>query len=352
MKSLVFLRPGATLAEYEMSYVSLLRDEFALQIITVGTSAIGGTPVGVTRLHWPDELANGRSLLNGFYSRVLKRRYHLPGLGPVLKGAAIVQAGEAASEYSYQAARLKDRLGFKLILSASENCMIDRTERVRHVLDRTDHAFAINRLARERLIEAGLAPEKITVIGHGIDCERFIPARHPEEKIAVGYCGRFRKEKGLSHLITATRGLDLDLHLLGEGPEENDLRQSAHDRVIFHPPLPYSEMHRFYQSIDLFVLPSVPVPGLVEQFGFVLLEAMASGVPIIASAIGGIPEVVGSCAVLVPPGDETALSGAISELAADPSRRKKMSAAGVERARTFYRREDVADRMRKIYRSL
>lgn len=348
MKKIAFLRPAATLAEYEMQYVNLLRDEFDLRIITVGNASIGGTPEGVIQLRWPDEI-RGRSALNGFYSRVLKRRYHLPGLGRLLEDVSVVQAGEAASEYTYQAVCLKERFGFKLCLSASENQAIPR---LKYPIEMIDHAFAIPTAARDRLVEAGLDPSRITVIGHGIDTERFSPRPKPSSKFTIGYCGRFREEKGLPHLIAATRDLDSNVIFLGEGPQEAELREVAHSRVSFRPPMAYGEIHRFYNEIDLFVLPSIPMPGLVEQFGFVLLEAMACGVPIIASNIGGIPEVVGECARLVSPGDDEALHCAIWEIQCDSRLREKMSRCGLDRARTLYRRESVAERMREVYRRL
>lgn len=345
-----------------MGYVSLLAADFDLRVFTVGDTAIGGTPEGVHRLQWPDEFTwNGRrrSIMNGLYARLLARRGHLPGLADALQGASLVQAGEAASEYSYQAARLKERLGFRLLLSASENQEIfayrtrPHADRIRFTLDHVDHAFAIPPGARDRLIEAGLSSDKITVIGHGIDCDRFTPEdRTLSDVVRVGYCGRFRKEKGLEFLIEATVGLDVDCVLLGDGQDRAALQERSHARVTFRPPLPYAHIHAFYKEIDIFVLPSVPLPGLVEQFGFVLMEALASGVPVIASRIGGIPHVLGECGVYVAPGDAHALKEAIRDLASDPARRAAMATAGVARARKLYRREDVAAKMRSIYHEL
>lgn len=362
---LVFLRPHETLSAYEMDYVSLLDETFELKVVTVGEAAIGGMAFPfVRRLRWPDEFiwrGRCRSLLNAFYARRLGRRYHIPGLARELSGATLVQAGEAASECSYQAARLKKRFGYRLLLSASENQpLLDRRgaakeERIRHVLANVDHAFAIPAEARDRLIEAGLAPERITVIGHGIDCGRFRPAAPAAARPpTIGYCGRFRAEKGLEVLLEATRGLECECLLLGDGPERERLRSIARDRprVRFLAPLPHDAMHTFYRKIDVFVLPSVPLPGLVEQFGFVLIEAMASGIPVVASRIGGVPNVIGDAGILVPPGEVNALRAAIRELLDDPARRRALGEAGRARAVARFRREDVAARMTAVYRRL
>ncbi len=358
------LRPHETLSRYEMDYVRLLEDEFELRIVTTGRPALGSADIPAVRLEWPDRVTLGgrpRSLLNGFYSRVLGRRYHIPGLARALAGSAVVLASEAASECTYQAARLKDRIGFRLCLCASENQPIlekrsrDALERIRYSLARVDHAFCIPPQARDRLAEAGLDTARASVIGHGIDCERFSPAerkREPGEPFRAGYCGRFRSEKGLVHLVEAVRDLDVELHLLGEGPDEAALRAIATPRVVFHPPLPYPRIHEFYRTLDAFVLPSVPLPGLVEQFGFVLMEALASGLPVVASAIGGITGVLGDEALYVAPGRPDELRAALARLAEDGELRSRLAARGRERALRFYRRESVADAMRGVVRRL
>ena len=362
MKKIAFLRPAQTLSQYEMDYVRLLEDEFELQVFTVGESAIGSENVSAVRLKWPDQFMwNGRerSFMNAFYARVFRRRYHLPGLEKVLKGFDIVQAGEARSEYSYQAALLKPHFGYKLFLSASENqpifedCNNSMRRRIELVLERTDHAFCIPMEAQERLISAGLASDKITVIGHGIDCDRFCPAgKKVERDFRVGYCGRFRKEKGLSNLIRAAKESDTELLLLGEGPEEDELRKIAGEKVRFLPARLYHEIHTFYHDIDLFVLPSIPVPGLVEQFGFVLMEAMASGIPVAASRIGGIPNVLGDVGIFVEPGNVEELKNAIIKIRDDADLRKELGIRGRARALQLFRREAVVNKMRERYRKV
>ena len=136
---------------------------------------------------------------------------------------------------------------------------------------------------------------------------------------------------------------------MGCGPQESALRAMA-PHARFEPPRAYARMEEFYRELDLFVLPSIPVEGMVEQFGFVLIEAMACGLPVIATRVGGIPEVVGDAAELVPPGNSSALGDSIRSLLQDESRRKKFALLGRERALRRFRREDVADKMRGVYR--
>lgn len=354
----VFLRPDQSLSAYEMDYIKLLNDEFDLRILTTGTSAIGGEPENVTRLAWPDEFDAGgrkRSLLNALYARLLKRRYHIPGLAPRLQDAEIVQAGEAAGEVSYQAARLKERFGFRLILSASENLPIleNRTkselERIQLTLAAADHAIAISKAAKHRLVEAGLSDDKITVIGHGIDCERFSPTPRKPGPMRIGYCGRFRREKGVEHLCRATKDLDAELVLLGSGPDEEFLRQLRPD-AVFLDPLPYNRMHEFYREIDIFVLPSIPVPGIDEQFGFVLLEAMASEIPVVSSNTGAISEVLDDAGILVPPADEQQLNTQLARLIKDETLRQDLAQKGRDRVLENFTHQKIAARFAEVYR--
>ncbi|RMH58998.1 MAG: glycosyltransferase [Candidatus Hydrogenedentota bacterium] len=357
-----YLRPWQTLSDYEMGYVMLLGEEFDLDVITVGEPALGGISYPVRKCVWPDTVTLGgreRSLLNAFYSRVLKRRYHIPGLEPLLRKAEIVQGGEAASEHSYQAARLKERYGFRLLLSASENLPLLESrsprerDRILFTLSKVDHAFCISRLAADRLVEAGFDESAVSLLGHGIDCERFSLSGRKATSglLRVGYCGRFTPEKGLPVLIEAARSLPVKLVFQGAGPLEQDLKRAA-PQAQFLPPRPYRENHLFYKTIDLFVLPSIEYPGLTEQFGFVLIEAMASGLPIVASRVGGIPEVVDDAAVLVPPNDPETLRAEIARLANDRAERERLGRKGRERALRLFRREFVAERMRKVYRKL
>jgi glycosyltransferase involved in cell wall biosynthesis len=97
----------------------------------------------------------------------------------------------------------------------------------------------------------------------------------------------------------------------------------------------------------------VAVPSLGEGFGMVALEAMERGRPVIASAVGGLPEIVshGKTGLVVPPGDAPALAAAIVELAAEPVRARELGAAGRRRALAAFRQERCTDRHDELYRT-
>ena len=114
-----------------------------------------------------------------------------------------------------------------------------------------------------------------------------------------------------------------------------------------------SELAEAYSSADLFVLPAVlDTHGDTEGLGVVLLEAMAAHVPVLASAAGGITDVVvdGESGVLVPPGDAGALSSALARLHGDPELRARLAEGGIARLRDEFSWDAIADRWADIYR--
>lgn len=174
----------------------------------------------------------------------------------------------------------------------------------------------------------------------------------------TGYVGRLlHPHKGLDVLLDAAEA-DPRLHvaIAGAGPYEAELRRRAATpplagRVTFHGHLAGDELAAFYAGIDVLAVPSVAAPGWLEQFGRVAVEAMAAGVPVVASDSGALRDVVGGAGVLVPPGDAAALASALAEVALDPARAAGLRAAGLARA-AEYTWEAVAARYEAMYREL
>ncbi len=187
------------------------------------------------------------------------------------------------------------------------------------------------------------------VIGLGVDVGRFSPSAGRTEAagpagtapVTVGYVGRLAPHKGVDVLLDAVaQDHRLHVRVAGGGPQEAELRARAAapdlaGRVTFAGHLGQDELADFYRGLDVLAVPSVPTDGWLEQFCRVAVEAMASGVVVVASASGALPEVVGDAGLLVPPGDRTALATALATVRDDPDRAAALRARGLERARDF-----------------
>jgi glycosyltransferase involved in cell wall biosynthesis len=112
------------------------------------------------------------------------------------------------------------------------------------------------------------------------------------------------------------------------------------------------DMDQFWHAIDLLVLPSLTTPRWAEQFGRVLVEAMARGVPVVGSSSGAIPEVIGQAGLIFPEGDARALSEAIRQVRDTPTLRAELAARGLARARQRYSQDVIMDQIEGFYRSV
>ena len=166
-------------------------------------------------------------------------------------------------------------------------------------------------------------------------------------------------EKGIDILLRAAAQLDGDwrLRLVGGGSARDEIRAltralQVDDRVSFVGQLPSAALPAEYHKIDVLVLPSLTRPNWKEQFGRVLVEAMASGVPVIGSDSGAIPGVIGEAGRIVPEGDVGALSRALAELRDQPRLRRELSEQGRARFLAHFTHEQVADATVAVYREM
>ena len=164
------------------------------------------------------------------------------------------------------------------------------------------------------------------VIYNGVDLERFQP-RAPREGRArrVLGLGRLTRQKGFDVLIEAAKAADLQVDLVGEGEEAGAL--GAAGAVLRGWS---ADVRPALAEADI-----VAIPSRWEGFGLVAVEAMASGVPVVASAVHGLIEVVGDAGLLVPPEDAAALPAALRRVAVDEGLRAQLVAAGLARSRRF-----------------
>jgi glycosyltransferase involved in cell wall biosynthesis len=216
----------------------------------------------------------------------------------------------------------------------------------RWTLGPADRVVAHTRLEAGLLASLGVDRHRIVQITNGIDLREFVgcPPDRPERPSATAlFVGRlYPEQKGLEPLIRALaqvpRSLDVRLRIVGEDWGGRALvhalaRQlGVEDRVVLTGALPRAEVVREFANADLFVLPS-----LFDCTPIVLVEAMAAGLPIVTTRVGGIPEVVveGETALLCAPNDPAGLASAIATLAADPALRRRFGTKGRERVLAF-----------------
>ena len=177
------------------------------------------------------------------------------------------------------------------------------------------------------------------------DAER--PAFVPATGEYVMFAGALSPHKGIHVLLEAWMGLSPVVPLVLVGLPSPDRPDHFPDGVIVAENVPHDDVLRAWAHCSVAVVPSV----WEEPFGLVALEAMATGRPVVASAVGGLMELVvdGSTGILVPPGDSAALRDGIRQLLADPGRRETMGQAGRQRAAAFSAR-DLVPRVERVYR--
>lgn len=176
-------------------------------------------------------------------------------------------------------------------------------------------------------------------------------SRVDSDAFVVGFAGRLVAPKGIRILQTAVGQLPgVTLLLAGDGPLAAQLERDA--RVELLGTLDRAAMVEFWRRIDVLVLPSLTQPHAAEQFGRVLIEAMANGIAVIGSTTGGIPEAIGDAGIVVPEGDANALAAAIERVRSDPILRAELIARGRERVDRVYHHDILAARTIAFYERL
>ncbi len=186
-------------------------------------------------------------------------------------------------------------------------------------------------------------------------------APHPVNgKFKVLFVGRHIERKGIRYLIEAAKYLPQDkfeIRIIGEGDLTGQLKQQAaqYPHVLFTGKLPAAELAREYREANVFVLPAiVDHKGDTEGLGVVLIEAMESGLPVIASDVGGIPDVVvdNVSGLLVPEKSPVALADAIKRLAEDPQLTVQLLEGARNRIAEHFTWDNITKRQIEIYENL
>jgi glycosyltransferase involved in cell wall biosynthesis len=180
----------------------------------------------------------------------------------------------------------------------------------------------------------------------------------------VLFAGHLYVQKGVYDLLFAFKKVveclkrnNIKLLFAGKGPEASGIlsfikQMRLREKVRLIGSHPYSEMPTIHNLADVFVLPSQPSEEWQEQFGYVLVESMACGKPVVSTTSGSIPEVVGNAGILVPPNDFVSLAGALEELVKSGERRYELGGQGRSRVEQLFDSKVVAERIRDHYTRL
>jgi rhamnosyl/mannosyltransferase len=202
---------------------------------------------------------------------------------------------------------------------------------------------------KARVIPYGIDPTPFAASAAVTARARALRATWPDGPVILTV-GRLVRYKGHEVLLRAARDLDATVVIVGEGPEAARLRALAGPRTILAGAVPEADLPAWYHAADVFCLPSV-TPA--EAFGIVLLEAMASGLPLVTTALPtGVSAVNrdGTTGLVVPPGDAGALREALAALLGDLARRAAMGAAARGVLETEYTASLMGERYLALYR--
>ena len=233
----------------------------------------------------------------------------------------------------------------------------------REVYRQAPRAIAGNAEAAEVLRHKGYRGGIDVIPQFGVDPELFSPERRGDrpagKPFTVGYLGRLVEEKGLPLLLEAVAALpgEWRLELYGHGPRQSELIARSRElgiagRVLIRAPVPSRQVPELLRSFDTLVLPSRTLPRWKEQFGRVLVEAMACGVPVVGSTSGEIPNVIGEAGLHFVEGDAAALRARLAELQGSERRRAELGARGRVRVLERFTHEKIGRQTVQVYRAM
>jgi len=318
-------------------------------------------------------------IVNRFRERVGGREPRILPFADQLADFDLVQSWELFTDWSAEAVKAKKRYRMPLAVMVWDNVPFNMERDPHRRATKQQVAAAADRFivhtdrSRRILDIEGIEEERIIQLNPGIDLERFVPgppAREalglPHDDFLILFVGWLLPRKGIDFLILALRELvrDKNLHgrpirlvMVGSGPGRDRVdrlieRLGVRDACTFLGAMPYGRMPEVYRTADAFVLPSIAMPEWQEQFGMALIEAMACGVPVVASLTGAIPEIAGDAAILTQANDFPALYEALKALILDDKRRADLAAAGRARAEQRYSVAQCAQALSTLYREL
>ena len=232
----------------------------------------------------------------------------------------------------------------------------------RYAFTHASHALACSHEAANIIRNHGYTGPLSIIAQTGVDPQHFAlrtDAHIARQPFTLGYVGRLVPEKGIADLISALATLPphIRLRIIGSGTHAEVLHQHATTvgvaaRIEWHAPVASPAMPAVMQGLDALVLPSRTTSNWKEQFGRVLVEAMACGVPVIGSDSGEIPHVIGDGGIVYPEGNQTALAHAVLQLSENPQLYADYSQKARQRVQQHYTQQALASQYLQIYQQM
>ena len=291
----------------------------------------------------------------------------------------IFQTADPHYYYSYQLAKLRKKSLIKNLIVTSwetipfNNVSVRRKKEIKYfTLSQADFFICYTEKAKKVLIKEGVNPKKIKVIKLGIDIDKFKPNNDKitrsrnfvnEDLLTILFVGRLVEEKGIMDLYEAFKNIKskpaswrIKLKIIGDGSLKLKIQSLIEadglENLVSIEKKDYREMPEVYREADILVLPSKKTNTWEEQYGMVLVEAMASGLPIIAYNIGAIPEVVDNAGILIMDGNVKNLTVSLKKLLASEDLRRKLGKIGRERAEKYFDANRTAIQIKKLYKKV
>ncbi len=221
-------------------------------------------------------------------------------------------------------------------------------------------AYMCSETVREVLVAKGFQ-KPMQIAYFGVDPEAFRPIeRSPFEPFTIGYIGRVLEPKGVLVLVDALAQIKSEnwrLLVVGDGDVKTGMERKLAEhglleRCRFVGAVQYDETPAYFRKIDVLAIPTLTTKSWREQFGRVIIEAMACRVPVIGSTCGAIPEVIGDAGIVVPENDAKALAEALRQVINNKKLRAGFAEAGWRRVRENYTWERVAEQIFSLYRQI
>ncbi|MCX8008913.1 MAG: glycosyltransferase [Patescibacteria group bacterium] len=312
---------GKFLNRYEMQFFEPLTEKFDITGFGSRCPYHDTFSFPVVKLFSPVDLPDFPKKMP-FLNRIWGDAHVLFSLEPMLQGFDLVHAAETYFYYTQQCLNAKKRGYVKhVVATVLENIPFNnegirgRTAMKQRAIKELDHLIALTERTKLALLLEGADEKKITVIPHFIDTQRFVPRnreeKRPNKPLNILFCGRLERYKGVYELLYAVKMLRADYNIVmtfvGDGSEKANMieleKKLGIERFVVHKQVSYDDMPYEYQQADIYVAPSKETETWQEQYNTTLLEAQASGLPIVTTSSGGIPENVGDAALLANPGD-------------------------------------------------